>query len=191
MERSPATLGLSFGLPALSLTRSCRQLSWSFPHRRRGLWRLALQSRRRGQQACTRVRFLATSQSLFGGMRSGTQRGGRIHAGGPPVVSGGTISDIAAEFLEPLNGLDLGVKAVYLARSFYNSTCLGLLYAHNYAYAMPVVKWGETIQTELSKGWTSEINHDLASEVTFPVFIDCVPARAVLWTVRGTSRLRR
>ena len=67
-------------------------------------------------------------------------------------VAGDTTSDVLAEFLELLDGLDLGVKPVYLDRGFYNSTCLGLLYAHNYAYAMPIVKWGETIQNELNRG---------------------------------------
>jgi hypothetical protein len=90
------------------------------------------------------------------------------------LVAGDTTSDVLAEFLELLDGLDLGVKAVYLDRGFYNSTCLGLLYAHNYAYAMPIVKWGETIQTKLNRGWSREIEHDLAGDVTFPVFIDCV-----------------
>ena len=39
---------------------------------------------------------------------------------------------------------------------------------------MPIIKWGETIQDELSNGWSREIEHDLAGKVTFPVFIDCV-----------------
>jgi hypothetical protein len=39
---------------------------------------------------------------------------------------------------------------------------------------MSIVKCGETIQDELSSGWSREIEHDLAGEVTFPVFIDCV-----------------
>ena len=90
------------------------------------------------------------------------------------LIAGETTSDVLAEFLELLDGLDLSVKAVYLDRGFYNSTCLGLLYAHNYAYAMPIVKWGETIQTKLNRGWSREIEHDLAGDVTFPVFIDCV-----------------
>jgi len=38
--------------------------------------------------------------------------------------------------LELLDGLDAQVKAVYLDRGFYNSTCLELLYAHNYAYVI-------------------------------------------------------
>jgi len=76
------------------------------------------------------------------------------------LVAGETTSDVLAEFLEPLDGLDLGVKAVYLDRGFYNSTGLKLLYAHNYAYVMPIVKWGETIQDELNSGWSREIEHD-------------------------------
>ncbi|EMA38773.1 transposase (ISH3), partial [Halococcus morrhuae DSM 1307] len=90
------------------------------------------------------------------------------------MVAGETTSDVLAEFLELLDGLDLAVKAVYLDRGFYNSTCLKLLNAHNYAYVMPIVKWGEAIQNELNSGWSREIEHDLAGKVTFPVFIDCV-----------------
>ena len=59
------------------------------------------------------------------------------------LVAGDTTSDVLGEFLELLDGLDLSVKAVYLDRGFYNSTCLGLLSTHNYAYVMPIVKWGE------------------------------------------------
>jgi len=90
------------------------------------------------------------------------------------LVAGETTSDALAEFLALLNGLDLRVKAVYLDRGFYNSTCLELLYAHDYAYAMPIIKWGATIQDELNSGWSRVIEHDLAGKVTFPVFIDCV-----------------
>jgi hypothetical protein len=93
------------------------------------------------------------------------------------LEAGETTSDVLAEFLGLLDGLDLRVKAVYLDRGFYNSTCLELLYVHNYAYAMPIVKWGETIQDELSRGWSRVIKHDLAGKVTFPVFIDCTYQR--------------
>ncbi len=93
------------------------------------------------------------------------------------LVAGETTSDALGEFLELLDGLDLRVKAVYLDRGFYNSTCLELLYAHNYAYVIPIVKWGETIQDELSSGWSRVIEHELAGRVTFPVFIDCVYQR--------------
>jgi hypothetical protein len=90
------------------------------------------------------------------------------------LVDDETTSDVIGEFLELLDGLDLTVKAVYFDRGFYNSTYLNLLYAHNCAYVMPIVKWSETIQAELSSGWSREIEHKLAGEVTFPVFIDCV-----------------
>jgi len=76
------------------------------------------------------------------------------------LVAGETTSDVPLSFLNCFDGLDLGVKAVYLDRGFYNSTGLKLLYAHNYAYVMPIVKWGETIQDELNSGWSREIEHD-------------------------------
>lgn len=53
-----------------------------------------------------------------------------------------TASSILAELLGVLEGVDLGVKAVYLDREFYDTYCLTLLSAHNYAYVMPIVKWG-------------------------------------------------
>ncbi|ERH06121.1 MAG: hypothetical protein J07HN4v3_01731, partial [Halonotius sp. J07HN4] len=93
------------------------------------------------------------------------------------LTAGETTGDVLGEFLELLDGLDLGVKAVYLDRGFYNSTCLTLLYAYNYAYVVPIIKWGETIQDELNRGWSREIEHELAGKVTFPVFIDCVYQR--------------
>ena len=85
-------------------------------------------------------------------------------------------SSVLAEFLGVLEWLDLGVKAVYLDREFYDGKCLTLLQAHNYAYVTPVVKWGEAIQAELSQGWSRTIEHDLITEfdghswtVEFPV----------------------
>ncbi len=81
------------------------------------------------------------------------------------LEAGETTSDTLAEFLTLLD------------RGFYNSICLKLLYTHNYAYAMPVVKWGETIKTELSRGWSRVIEHELAGRVSSPVFIDCVYQR--------------
>ena len=47
------------------------------------------------------------------------------------LVSADTTSDVIAEFLELVTGLDLGAKAAYLDRGFYNSTYLGLLYMRN------------------------------------------------------------
>ncbi|WP_114579693.1 ISH3 family transposase [Saliphagus sp. LR7] len=93
------------------------------------------------------------------------------------LVAGETTSEVLGEFLTLLDGLDLRVKAVYLDRGFYNSGCLELLYAHNYAFVIPIVKWGETIKDELSSGWSRVIEHELAGRVTFPVFIDCIYQR--------------
>jgi len=85
-----------------------------------------------------------------------------------------------AEFFGVLDGLDAGVKAVYLDRGFYDSKCLTLLQAHNYAYVIPIIRWGEAIQQELSEGWSRVIQHDLTGKldghswtVDFPVYIDC------------------
>ena len=61
------------------------------------------------------------------------------------LTRGDTTSSILAELLGVLEGLDPRVKAVYLDREFYNMYCLTLLAAHNYAYVMPIVKWGRTI----------------------------------------------
>ncbi len=80
------------------------------------------------------------------------------------LQDGDTASSVLAEFPGVLDGLDSEVKAVYLDRGFYDSKYLTLLYAHNYAYVMPIIQWGKTIQQELSKGW---------SHVISPVYIDC------------------
>jgi len=86
----------------------------------------------------------------------------------------------SAEFLGVLDGLDTEVKAVYLDRGFYDSKCLTLLQAHNYAYVVPIIRWGEAIQQELSEGWSRVIQHDLTGETRrsqldrrVPVYIDC------------------
>src|SRR6056297_1668246 len=96
------------------------------------------------------------------------------------LEDGDTASSILAELLGVLEGLDLAVKAVYLDREFYDTYCLTLLAAHNYAFVMPIVKWGEAIQAELSTGWSRVIDHDLQGgidghtwTVDFPVYIDC------------------
>jgi len=57
------------------------------------------------------------------------------------LEDGDTASSVLAEFLGVLDGLDTGVKAVYLDRGFYDSKCFTLLQAHNYAYVMPIIKW--------------------------------------------------
>ena len=56
------------------------------------------------------------------------------------LVDGDTASSVLTEFLGLLDGLDAGVKAVYLDREFYDSKCLTLLQAHNYSYVMPIVR---------------------------------------------------
>jgi len=46
--------------------------------------------------------------------------------------------ELLAEFFGHLDGLNAGVKAVYLDRGFYDSKCLTLLQAHNFAYVIPL-----------------------------------------------------
>jgi hypothetical protein len=96
------------------------------------------------------------------------------------LEDGDTASSVLAEFLGILDGLDTEIKAVYLDRGFYDSKCLTLLQAHNYAYVIPIIRWGKTIQQELSEGWSRVIQHDLTGKldghswtVEFPVYIDC------------------
>ena len=91
-----------------------------------------------------------------------------------------TASSVLAEFLGVLDGLDTEVKVVYLDRGFHNSKCLTLLQAHDYAYVIPIIRWDETIQQELSEGWSRVVQHDLIGTldghswtVEFPVYIDC------------------
>jgi len=45
---------------------------------------------------------------------------------------------------------------------------------------IPIIRWGEAIQQELSEGWSRVIQHDLTGNSTvtagpsiFPVYIDC------------------
>jgi len=80
------------------------------------------------------------------------------------LEDGDTASSVA-EFLGVLDGLDTEVKAVYLDRGFYDSKCLTLLQAHNYAYVVPIIRWGEAIQQELSEGWSRVIQHDLTGKL--------------------------
>jgi len=101
------------------------------------------------------------------------------------LKDGDTASSVQPSLSSPgvLDGLDAGVKAVYhLDRGFYDGKCLStLLQAHNYAYVIPIIRWGEAIQQELSEGWSRVIQHDLTGKldghswtVDFPVYIDCV-----------------
>ena len=68
------------------------------------------------------------------------------------LEDGDTASNVLAEFLGLLEGLDLGVKAVYLDSEFYDGKCLTLLQAHNFAYVTPVIRWGDAIKDQLSQG---------------------------------------
>ena len=96
------------------------------------------------------------------------------------LVDGDTASDVLAEFLGMLDNFEFDVKGVYLDSGFYDGKCLTLLQAHNFAYIVPVIKWGSKIKNELSTGWSREISHDLTTSygehewtVEFPVMIDC------------------
>jgi hypothetical protein len=80
------------------------------------------------------------------------------------VTHGDTASQVLAEFLGLVDNFDFYVKAVYVDREFYDGKCLTLMQAHNHAYVVPVVKWGTKLQTELSEGWSREIEHDLTTE---------------------------
>ncbi|WP_018257795.1 ISH3 family transposase [Halomicrobium katesii] len=96
------------------------------------------------------------------------------------LTDGDTASSVLAEFLGLVDSLDFEVKALYVDSEFYDGKCLTLMKAHNLAYVVPVVAWGNDIQQELSEGWSREIEHDLTTEfdghkwtVEFPVMIDC------------------
>ena len=96
------------------------------------------------------------------------------------LTDGDTASDVLAEFLGLLENFDFDVKAVYLDSGFYDGKCLTLLQAHNFAYIVPVIRWGSKIALELNQGWSREISHDLTTSygehewtVEFPVMIDC------------------
>jgi len=96
------------------------------------------------------------------------------------LTDGDTASSVLAEFLGLVKDFDFDVKALYVDSEFYDGKCLTLMQAHNLAYVVPIIKWGNEIQQELSEGWSREIEHDLTTEfdghewtVEFPVMIDC------------------
>ena len=91
-----------------------------------------------------------------------------------------TASSVLAEFLGLVDSFDFEVKALYVDSEFYDGKCLTLMQAHNCAYVVPIIAWGNEIQQELSVGWSREIEHDLTTEfdghewtVEFSVYIDC------------------
>jgi hypothetical protein len=96
------------------------------------------------------------------------------------LTDGDTASDVLAEFLGLVDHFEFDVTAVYVDSEFYDGKCLTLMQAHNHAYVMPIIEWGNDITRELSDGWSREIEHDLTTSfgdhewtVEFPVMIDC------------------
>ena len=96
------------------------------------------------------------------------------------LTDGDTASSVLAEFLGLVDSFGFEVKALYVDSEFYDGKCLTLMQAHNHAYVVPVIAWGNDIQQELSEGWSREIEHDLTTEfdgplvtVEFPAMIDC------------------
>ena len=118
------------------------------------------------------------------------------------LEDGDTASSVLAEFLGILDGLDLEVKAVFLDREFYDSKCLTLLQAHNHAYVMPIVRWGQTIKQELSEGWSRVIQHDMRRNSTVTAGPSSFPSTSTVptktdgttnmaWRVTATPLTRR
>ena len=106
------------------------------------------------------------------------------------LTDGDTASGVLAEFLGILDGLDLGVKAVYLDREFYDSKCLTLLQAHNHAYVMPIVRWGRMIKQELSEGWSRVIQHSLTGNSTVTAGPSSFPSTSTVHTSKdGTTNM--
>ena len=106
------------------------------------------------------------------------------------LEDGDTASSVLAEFLGLLDGLDLDVKAVYLDREFYDSKCLTLLQAHNHAYVMPIVRWGQTIKQELSEGWSRVIQHDMRRNSTVTAGPSSFPSTSTVHTkTDGTTNM--
>ena len=96
------------------------------------------------------------------------------------LTDGDTASSVLTEFFGLVDSFGFEVKALYVDSEFYAGKCLTLMQAHNHAYVVPVIAWGNDIQQELSEGWSREIEHDLTTEfdghewtVEFPVMIDC------------------
>jgi hypothetical protein len=98
------------------------------------------------------------------------------------LEDGDTASSVLAEFFGVVDGLDTAVKAVYLDRGFYDSKCLTLLQAHNYAYLMPIIRWGETIQRELAEGWSASSNTTRQGNSTVTVGPSSFPSTSTVRT---------
>ena len=96
------------------------------------------------------------------------------------VTDGDKPSPVFAEFFGVLNRFPFAMKAVCLDRELYDSRCLALIHAQNYAYVVPIKRWGRTIKDELDEGWSRQIQHSLAVRddghertVELPVCINC------------------
>jgi len=104
------------------------------------------------------------------------------YAGGTPSQRRRYRNSVLAEFFGVLDGLDAGVKAVYLDRGFYDGKCLTLLQAHNYAYVIPIIRWGEAIRQKLSEGWSRVIQHDLTGNSTVTAGPSIFPSTSTVRT---------
>ena len=63
------------------------------------------------------------------------------------LTEGDTASSILAELFGVLDGFNLKFKAGYLDCEFYDTCCLTLLAAHNYAFVMPIVSRARRFKT--------------------------------------------
>jgi len=74
-------------------------------------------------------------------------------------------------------------KVVSSLSSSVSSTALTtLLQAHNYAYVIPIIRWGEAIQQELSEGWSRVIQHDLTGNSTVTAGPSIFPSTSTVRT---------
>jgi len=69
-----------------------------------------------------------------------------------PSLGRRTACSVLTEFLSILDGFDTEVKPAYLDYGFYDNKYLTLLQAHDCVYVIPLIRWDETIQQELSEG---------------------------------------
>jgi hypothetical protein len=96
------------------------------------------------------------------------------------LTDGDTATEVPVEFLGLLDDFEFEIKALYVESEFSDGNCLTLMQAHNHAYVVPIIRWGNVVKKEFSEGWSREIEHDLTTEfaghewiVEFPVIIDC------------------
>jgi len=80
------------------------------------------------------------------------------------------------------DGLDAGVKAVYLDRGFYDSKCLYAASGAQLRVRDPDHPVGEAIQQELSEGWSRVIQHDLTGNSTVTAGLSIFPSTSTVRT---------